>query len=289
MQTLDCSAAQEKGIRLHVLRLDEIHPVVSGNKIFKLQYFLDTVINNTIITFGGAYSNHLVAAAFACQQKKIHCIGIVRGEEPPVLSHTLEQCMHYGMQLRFISRQEYDTKDNPAFIDTLKRTYGNATIIPEGGYGTKGAAGAAFIMQYINDDITHICCAAGTATTAAGLLVNSKPHQQVIAFPVLKGMTDIEKRIYFLTAGKFDARQLHTEKDYHFGGYAKKTPALIQFMNELYAAHTLPTDFAYTGKMMFGVMDLIKKGFFPPHSNICCVHTGGLQGNLSLPENTLTF
>lgn len=289
MQTLDCSVAQDKGIRLHVLRLDEIHPVVSGNKIFKLWHFLDTVINNTIITFGGAYSNHLVAAAFDCQQKKIHCIGIVRGEKPPALSHTLQQCIHYGMQLHFISREAYDTKDNPAFIDTLKNRYGNATIIPEGGYGTKGATGAASIMQYIDDDITHICCAVGTATTAAGLLAGSKAHQQIIAFPVLKGMNDMEKRIHFLTEGKSDTGQLHTEKDYHFGGYAKKTPELTRFMNELYAAYTLPTDFVYTGKMMFGVMDLIKKGAFPPHSNICCVHTGGLQGNLSLPENTLTF
>lgn len=289
MQTLDCSLLQQKRIRLQVLRLDEVHPIVSGNKIFKLHYYLEGINNNTIITFGGAYSNHLVATAFACRQKNIRSIGVVRGEKPATLSHTLQHCLEYGMQLHFVSREAYDKKEDLSFIATLKNIYGDSTIVPEGGYGVEGAAGAADIMKYVPDDTTHICCAAGTATTAAGLLLKCAQHQQIVMFPVLKGMQDIIDRTFFLTEGKFNAGQLKIQYDYHFGGYAKKTPSLIQFMNELYDEHKLPTDFVYTGKMMFGVMDLIKRDCFLPGSLICCVHTGGLQGNLSLPKNTLTF
>jgi 1-aminocyclopropane-1-carboxylate deaminase len=280
---------KEKTVTLTVLRLDEIHPVVSGNKIFKLHYFLDKVKDKTVVTFGGAYSNHLVAAAFACKQKSIDCIGIVRGEEPKQLSHTLQRCIEYGMHLRFISRDEYDKKETEAFITELQNTYGDCSIIPEGGYGSEGALGASLIAGYIADDVTHICCAVGTATTVAGLLLNKKLHQKIIAFPVLKGMDDIEQRIEFLTGLKFNSQQLQVENNYHFGGYAKKTGRLISFMNDLYNEHTLPTDFVYTGKMMYGVMDMIEKDFFAPGCKICCVHTGGLQGNLSLPKNTLTF
>ena len=271
------------------MRLDEIHPIVSGNKIFKLRHFLGIVKDKTVVTFGGAYSNHLVAAAFACKQKSIDCIGIVRGEKPKKLSHTLQQCIEYGMQLHFISRDEYDKKETPGFIDELKNKYGDCIIIPEGGYDTKGAKGAAAIMDYINDDVTHICCAVGTGTTLAGLLSNVKPHQKIIALPALKGLNDIEIRLDLLTEGKFNRQQLQIENDYHFGGYAKKTDGLISFMNDLYNEYQLATDFVYTGKMMYGVMDMIEKDFFYPGSKVCCIHTGGLQGNLSLPKNTLTF
>lgn len=289
MQTVDCKLLQKKHVRLHVLRLDEIHPVISGNKLFKLHYFLENITPGTVVTFGGAYSNHLVATAYACRQQGIACIGIVRGEEPATLSHTLQHCIQYGMKLQFISREAFDKKDHAAFMDTLKSRYGNCTVIPEGGYGKEGAAGAAGIMHYIDDSVTHICCAVGTATTSAGLLLNIKPQQQVIAFPVLKGMNDIEQRIRFLTGRSFNPGLLRIEYNYHFGGYAKKTPGLIRFMNDLYKDQQLPTDFVYTGKMMYGVMDLIAKDVFAAGSKICCVHTGGLQGNLSLSKNTLTF
>lgn len=272
-----------------MLRLDNIHPVISGNKIFKLHYFLDDVINNTIITFGGAYSNHLVATANACKQSGIRCIGIVRGEKPAALSHTLRNCIEYGMQLSFISREEYDKKDTVEFTNRLVNTYGECTIIPEGGFAPLGAMGASCIWDYIDDDVTHICCAVGTATTIAGLLMKAKPHQKIIAVPVLKGFNDIEERIMFLTGGVFNKDQLHIEAGYHFGGYAKKNDTLIDFMNKLYNTHQLPTDFVYTGKMMYAVMEKLEHDFFEEGSKICCVHTGGLQGNESLQKNTLTF
>ena len=282
---------QQKKINLSVLRLDKIHPIISGNKLFKLHYFFEEIPDHstkTIVTFGGAFSNHLVATAFTCKIKNLACVGFVRGEKPNQLSHTLQHCIEYGMQLQFISRQEYDKKESADFIGQLLQQYNNCIIIPEGGYHALGAKGAATIMDFIDDAATHICCATGTATTLAGLLMNAKEQQQIIGFPVLKELTDINRRVSFLT-GAVNKKQLQIQYGYHFGGYAKKTPALIKFMNHLYQQYQLPTDFVYTAKMMYGVLDLIQNNFFAEGSNIVCIHTGGLQGNLSLPTGTLTF
>jgi 1-aminocyclopropane-1-carboxylate deaminase len=282
---------QSKDVTLSVLRLDKIHPVISGNKLFKLHYFLEQAQQNNIqkvVTFGGAFSNHLVATAYACNLHHLQSAGIVRGEMPAELSHTLSDCIQYGMQLKFISRQEYNNKDTEDFIDLIKNEFGESIIIPEGGYHFLGAKGAGLIMTYIQDSITHICCACGTATTMAGLLTNKKDHQQIIGIPVLKGMTDIEERIQFLTGKKVN-KQVHIESGYHFGGYAKKNSTLITFMNDVYSEFQLPTDFVYSAKMLYGIFDMINKNYFPKGSQIVCIHTGGLQGNLSLPETALTF
>ena len=282
----------QKGITLAVLRLDKIHPIISGNKLFKLQYLLQDAVQTPeqkVITFGGAYSNHLVATAYACRQNNLSCIGIVRGERPAQLSHTLQDCLQFGMELHFISRQEYNKKEQTDFLAELKKQWGAAIIIPEGGYHPLGAKGAAAIMNYIADNTTHIACATGTATTLAGLVAAAKPHQQVLAFPALKDCTDTLEQLAFLNASPPKSQQLHIEPAYHFGGYAKHTATLIDFMNQLYNQYQLPTDFVYTAKMMYGVLDLIQNDFFKPGSNIVCVHTGGLQGNLSLQKNLLTF
>ncbi|MES2431836.1 MAG: pyridoxal-phosphate dependent enzyme [Bacteroidota bacterium] len=282
----------QKNLSLSILRTDKIHPIISGNKLFKLHYFLDEALvsnHKMIITFGGAYSNHLAATAYACKLSKLRCIGIVRGEEPKQLSHTLQQCINEGMQLKFVSRDVYSQKDSSDFIEALKMEFGNAIFVPEGGYSPLGARGASLIMDLIPQNITHICCAVGTATTISGLLLNKKRHCRIIAIPVLKDMHDIKDRINFLTDAGVNFDSLDILSDYHFGGYAKKTEELIDFMNDLYNLHQLPTDFVYTAKMMYGIFDQIKNDHFPPGSNIMCIHTGGLQGNLSLPDGTLIF
>ncbi len=282
----------DAGIKISVLRLDKIHPVISGNKLFKLHYYIEEAISTgkkSLVTFGGAYSNHLVAAAYACKMKGIKSIGIVRGERPLQLSHTLLECMHLQMKLHFISREAYKDKDKPLSISQLKENFKHSIIVPEGGYGIAGAKGAALIMHAVPADATHICCAVGTGTTVAGLLMGARGNQQIIAFPVLKGMNDLSASMQFLTENKLPLSQLYTAPDYHFGGYAKSNAALFHFMNTMFALHQLPLDFVYTGKMMYGVFDLIKKGFFPKGSNIVCVHTGGLQGNRSLQKTVLTF
>lgn len=283
----------EKQVRVAVLRLDKIHPVVSGNKLFKLHYFLKEAAastHKTMVTFGGAYSNHLAATAYACRVLHIKSIGIVRGEKPEQLSPTLKQCLQDGMQLDFISRKEYAEKDDPAMLNRLTAAYGNCTVVPEGGYHAKGAKGAALIMDLIKDDsYTHICIASGTATTLAGLIMASDPAQSVMSFPVLKGITDNKARIKALTAMAGELDNLQVFNDYHFGGYAKKTEQLIGFMNHCWLHYRLPLDFVYTAKMLYGVIDNIRKDTFNKGSKILCIHTGGLQGNKSLPLNSLLF
>ena len=291
-QNISTELFDQKQISLSVLRLDLIHNVVSGNKLYKLHFFLQDALKQSaegIITFGGAFSNHLVATAFACREAGLKSLAIVRGEQPKLLSHTLKACMEYGMQLKFVSRQAYDQKESPVCLKELKADYENYLLVPEGGYHPLGAAGAKLIMDLIDPDTTHICCAVGTATTGAGLLLGLKEKQQVILIPVLKNMQDLEQRISFLTNHSFTPEQFKVMPDYHFGGYAKKTLELIDFMNLMYEKHRLPTDFVYTGKMLFAIMDSIKKDYFPAGSKIVCIHTGGLQGNLSLPSGTLVY
>lgn len=280
-----------KKTSVSILRLDKIHPVVSGNKLFKLHYFLQEAgasSHKTILTFGGAYSNHLVATAYACLAAGLKSIAIVRGEQPVVLSPTLQQCIKYGMHLKFISREEYDSKEEAFFKNDLINEFGDCTIVPEGGYHINGAKGAALIWKLIPPyTYSHIFTATGTATTLAGVLLGSA-SEKIVSVPVLKGMTDIEDRISFCgAAGKIG--QLQILNNYHFGGYAKKTPELLTFMNSIWNKYQLPTDFVYTAKMMYAVFDQIKNDCFASGANLLCLHTGGLQGNLSLPKQTLLF
>jgi 1-aminocyclopropane-1-carboxylate deaminase len=280
------------GIELSVLRLDLIHPIISGNKLFKLFYFLqdaEKFAHKQIITFGGAYSNHLVATASACKLAGLKSIGIVRGEKPVQLSHSLQNCIEHGMQLKFISRQSSDQEEEVGFRQSLLKEFGEAIIIPEGGYHSIGTKGASLIMDYIDETTTHICCALGTATTVAGLLSVVKKDQQIIAVPVLKGLKDINERISFLTSDPTAINAMQILEGYHFGGYARHSSKLLSFMNSLYNEYQLRTDFVYTAKMFFAIFDSINKHQFPKGSKIVCIHTGGLQGNLSLPVNSLIF
>lgn len=291
VQTLHDDLFGRKGITVDVVRLDKIHPVVSGNKLFKLYYFLQEARQSkhrTILTFGGAYSNHLVATAFACREYGLTSIAVVRGERPPLLSATLQHCLDYGMQLKFISRDQYARKEEQAFLSHLLQEFGACTIVPEGGYHPTGAKGAALINQVAPGSYSHVCTAVGTATTMAGLLLNSS-NNSVIAVPVLKGMTDIPERIDFLCENTIAKTRLHILHDYHFGGYAKKNTELTGFMNHLWQQHQLPTDFVYTAKLFFAVYHKIQTDYFAAGSKILCLHTGGLQGNQSLPAGTLLF
>jgi len=289
------SLFNEKGIVAAVLRLDKIHPVISGNKWFKLQYYIKEATEQQkkrIVTFGGAYSNHIVATAAACKLNGLASAGIIRGEEPPVFSPTLMQAKEYGMELYFISREDYSGKKVPGKL--LNKEY---YFIPEGGYGKNGAEGAADILNYAKKDFTYCCCAAGTGAMMAGLINASLPHQKIIGISVLKN--NFESDSPEVTKGRMEenVRSLvHNEQkewqiihDYHFGGYAKHKPSLINFMNEFYRHTNIPSDFVYTGKLFYAIADLVKINFFPPGSNLLLIHSGGLQGNVSLNKGTLIF
>lgn len=280
-------------IELFIARLDLIHPIVSGNKLFKLHYFIESCkqqSKNKIITFGGAYSNHLAATAFYAKEMGITSVGLVRGEESIELSHTLKQCKEYGMELEFLPRESYKKQTDP-FSNLINEftDHEEAIIIPEGGYHPLGALGASLIMHPIKEmKADYVCTAVGTATTLAGLSMQASTQQHIIAIPVLKNLNDLNDRLTYLSNG-VEYQQPVIFNDYHFGGYAKKTESLLTFMNDIYKQYQIPTDFVYTGKMLFGVFDLIQKGFFKKGSKIICIHTGGLQGNLSLDTKTLLF
>ncbi|MEQ1553312.1 MAG: 1-aminocyclopropane-1-carboxylate deaminase [Ferruginibacter sp.] len=279
----------QKGVQVFVLRLDKIHNTISGNKFFKLYYYQQECLqteHKTLLTFGGAFSNHLAATAYSCKINGLKSIGIIRGEAPKILSHTLQACEADGMRFHFMSRNDYKNKLQ---IEAIKLKFGDCTIVPEGGFGKLGANGASLIFDYLKDkNVSHICTAVGTATTLSGLLQTSSHLQKIIAVPVLKNMIDIEERILELT-GKSFPKKLDIFFDFHFGGYAKHNNELTNFMNKLYLQFLLPTDFVYTAKMMYAVFNKIENNYFVKGSKIVCIHTGGLQGNLSLPTGTLIF
>jgi len=273
---------QEKNIQFDVLRLDKIHPVISGNKWFKLKYYLDNFNAgnyNGIMSFGGAWSNHIVATACACYLKKIKSIGIIRGEKPPHLSTTLREASNYEMDLRFISRDKYTKKNSAEFLESIKKEFPGYFIIPEGGAGKEGEKGAGEIPQYADGkNYTHIACAIGTGTMFNGIREAASANQNILGIVALKGW-NVEK----------ETNNTEMILDYHFGGYAKYNQALLDFMNDFFSRTKTPTDFVYTGKLAFALFDLIKKDHFPPASKILMIHSGGLQGNDSLQKGSLIF
>jgi 1-aminocyclopropane-1-carboxylate deaminase len=278
--------AKEQEVSLYVLRLDKVHPVISGNKIFKLGDYLEEAIaagKTHIITFGGAWSNHIVATAAACKMLGLKCTGYIRGEEPKNWSATLREAADYGMQFKFIDRETYRLEKRN-FITGNDDIY----VIPEGGYGVPGALGASAILNSCHDaHFSHICCAAGTGTMAAGLALNTKPGEHVIAVSALKNNIQLEDDIRSLTGDMAPLPVLL--HDYHFGGFAKYDSGLISFMNQLYTSTGIPTDFVYTGKLFFAVNDLVQQNYFPAGSRVLIIHSGGLQGNSSLSKGTLIF
>ena len=278
------AASIEKQIEVSILRIDKLHPVISGNKWFKLRFYLEEakqLQKKTIVTFGGAYSNHIIATAAACKLNNLKSIGIIRGESN-YLSPTLLQAKEYGMQLIFISRENYKEKKTSVELITDENHF-----INEGGYGEKGMKGAVTILDYCEKkNFTHICCAVGTGTMLAGLVKASLPGQSVIGISVMKNNFELEENVTSLLPEKNNFRILH---DYHFGGYAKHQPRLIEFINEFYRQTHIPSDFVYTGKLFYAVNDLIEKKFFPAGSKVLVIHSGGLQGNASLGKRTLIF
>ena len=282
---------QQQGVAVEVLRLDRLHPGVSGNKWFKLKdYLADATLQGkgVLLTFGGAFSNHIAATAAACRETGLKCIGVIRGERAPTLSHTLQQAEANGMDLYFTSRAAYKTKQLPPEI-WERYLQEEVYIINEGGYGVKGRTGAQSILDYCpRERYTHIVAACGTGTTLAGLVAAAGPGQSVTGVPVLKNYTAMAEVINALLPPDLHTRYTLVH-DYHFGGYAKYTPALIVFMNRWYEETGIPSDFVYTGKLFYAVDDLIAKGYFPSGSRILVVHSGGLQGNDSLPKGTLIF
>jgi len=275
-------------LQVDVLRLDEIHPIVSGNKWFKLKYYLQNAQVNhkeTIASFGGPYSNHLVALAFASKEYNLKSIGYVRSNEDEPITPTLQEAMNYGMDLKFLGRNNFQVFKN----ELLQNNQTNGTyFVDEGGYGTLGAKGAATILSNEKtNSYSHIICAVGTGTMMAGLINAAKPNQHVIGIPVLKNEATIRDEItQLITIKKIPFTVLH---DFHLGGYAKTNQAQFDFMNLLWQTEKIPTDIIYTSKLFMAVKSLMDTNYFSPAAKILIIHSGGLQGNRSLPAGTLLF
>lgn len=267
-------------VRVLIKREDMNHPFVSGNKWWKLKYNLEEAAklkHTTLLTFGGAFSNHIYATAAAAQELGLKSIGIIRGEETLPLNSTLTFAKSKGMQLQYISRDAYRKKNEPEFIQTLHEQFGNFYLIPEGGTNELAVKGTTEFAQTLGTDFDYVCCAAGTGGTLAGLIQGLKDEKTILGFPVLKGGDFLKDEIEKLLPAKYNNWQLFT--DYHFGGYAKRNPILLNFMKSFQQNHNIQLDQIYTSKAMFGLFDLIEKGFFTPGSSIMFIHTGGLQGN----------
>ena len=275
---------EEKKVELFIKREDKIHSFVSGNKFRKLKYnILETkrLQEKTLLTFGGAFSNHILATAVAGKIAGLETIGVIRGDElgndlQKTLANnsTLKQAHKNGMQFHFVSRESYREKTTESFINSLRNTFGNFYLIPEGGTNDLAIKGCEEILTNGDDKFDNVCVAVGTGGTISGLINSAKSHQKVIGFPALKGgflQQEIE--------GFIDEKEnWNLISDYNFGGYAKYNESLISFINQFCAETNIPLDPIYTGKMLFGIVDLIKKDYFSENSKILIIHTGGLQG-----------
>lgn len=270
---------EERDITLCIKREDTIHPLVSGNKYRKLKYNLveaQRLGKKGLLTFGGAFSNHIVATAYAGQQAGLATLGIIRGEELAdnwMGNPTLDMAAEHGMQFHFISRKEYREKDNPVFLEKLIAIFGDFYVLPEGGTNTLAVKGCREILKTSDTEFDFICCAVGTGGTLAGLINSAHPNQTVLGFPVLKGNFLKQDILKFASNENWEL-----VPDYHFGGYAKMDLRLIDFINSFKKDTQIALDPIYTGKMLLGILDKVRQGFFERGSRILAIHTGGLQG-----------
>lgn len=279
IEPIDHPILKQKKINFSILREDLIHPSISGNKYRKLKYNLIKAKElgyTKIITFGGAYSNHIAATAAAANLNTMECIGFIRGEEVEKLidsNPTLCFAKNQGMEFKFLSREAYRLKDTPEFIQALKQQYPEYYIIPEGGTNDLAIQGCEEILHSACNEYQYICCAVGTGGTITGLINSSLKEQTVLGFPALKGEFFSEEICKLTIKRNF---QLMTS--YHFGGYGKVSEELVIFINSFKSQTNIQLDPIYTGKMVYGLFDLIEKDFFPFHTTILAIHTGGLQG-----------
>ncbi len=283
--SLQFDLPRDEKVELDCLRLDQMHPFVSGNKWFKLKHHLEAALSHgkhELLSFGGAYSNHLHALAYAGQQCGLKTRALVRGEAPKELSPTLQDCKKWGMQIEWVSREDYSALAGLQARDSLVETYPDAWVIPEGGEGEEGVAGVRDLFTELSDSgdfkYDYICCPVGSGTTLAGIVAADIPEVRCIGFSALKGAHDLESRVENLLAGSPSRTSWQICHEYHFGGFAKMNPRLRDFISSIHTQTELMLDPVYTGKTLFGLMEWLHQGRLPAQSKVLFVHTGGLQG-----------
>jgi 1-aminocyclopropane-1-carboxylate deaminase len=269
----------EKQVTLAIKREDLLHPYISGNKYRKLKYNLleaNKMGCHTILTFGGAFSNHIAATAYAAKEKEFSSIGIIRGEELRETwrqNTTLLKAHEDGMVFKFVSREDYRKKEESEFIGDLRKEFGEFYLVPEGGTNKLAIKGCEEILASGDEQFDFICTSVGTGGTLGGLINSSFPHQKALGFSSLKGdfLKEGIKKIS-------NNNRWELISEYHFGGYAKISQELIHFINDFKVQTDIPLDPIYTGKMIFGLLDMVKHDIFAKGTKILAIHTGGLQG-----------
>lgn len=286
----------QKNINLYVLREDLNHPEISGNKWRKLKYNLKEAKEkgiDTILTFGGAFSNHIAATAAAGRGFGFKTIGIIRGDQILPLNQTLQLAQDNGMIFKYISREQYreNNKYENSFSEDLKKEFGHFYMVPEGGSNTLAVKGCTEIMENININYDIVCSSCGTGGTLAGIIASVPNNKQVLGFPALKGGAFLKEDIQQLLSAytnKLNCKVENTDwkliTDYHFGGFAKVKPRLVDFIRDFKNDHNILLDFIYTGKMLYGLYELIRDSNQFDNKTIVVVHTGGIQGNKGFEE-----
>ena len=279
----------ENKIKLFIKREDLTDKFISGNKWYKLKYNLieaEKLGYKTLLTFGGAFSNHIYATAFAGKKFGFNTIGIIRGEEHLPLNPTLKSAKENGMLLEYLDRKSYRNKYDKDLINKLKNQYGDFYLIPEGGTNELAVKGCTEIIDSIDMNFDFICTPCGTGGTLAGLILGLNSKSYALGFSVLKGGDFLYDNVINLLKfyHKEELNNWQINLDYHFGGYAKINSELIAFCNEFKSKYNIPVEPIYTGKMFFGIFDLIKQNFFPQNTKILAIHSGGLQGLKGLEQ-----
>ena len=278
-QPIHLPLLKEKQVSLSIKREDLIHPFISGNKYRKLKYNIIAAKSqgfNTLLTFGGAYSNHIAATAYAGKLSGIKTVGVIRGEELVekwTENPTLKLASTHGMQFKFVDRETYRNKEKLEVLSSLKEEFGQYYLLPEGGTNSLAIRGCEEILTPQDASFNYVCCAMGTGGTLSGIIRASSPKQQVLGFPALKGdflKEDIRKFVH--------KENWTLQTEYHFGGYAKVSRELISFINDFKRKTHILLDPVYTGKMLFGLFDMITNDYFVAGTKILVIHTGGLQG-----------
>ncbi len=279
-----------------IKRLDLLHPEINGNKYFKLKYNIEKVLQSehkTMLTFGGAHSNHIHATAAAGKLFGFKTIGIIRGEElenEAKYSPTLKFAKQCGMQLEFVMRSAYTEKETDEFKSWLHDQFGSFFLVPEGGSNFLGVNGCLEILsEQDKNNFDIITCACGTGATLAGIVLALKPHQRALGFSVLKNGSwlkeEVLKHIRFFLMNDELANEFSDKfeiiTDYDFGGYAKWNDELISFIENFETQHNVPLEQVYTGKMMFGIVDILTKKKMYGGKKILAIHSGGLQGKMT--------
>lgn len=282
---------KDKQVELFIKRDELIHPVIQGNKWRKLKYNLLQALKeqqSTLLSFGGAYSNHLHALAAAGNLLGIKTIGIIRGEATHPLNPCLQDMQNWGMQLEFIKRIDYREKTSDKFINHLKDKFGRFYLIPEGGNNPQGFKGCAELLDELQDNYNIICCEVGSGTMLSSLITyNKNAAIEFLGFSIMKNKSlekDIEKNLHNSPLNHLITTPWKINHDYHFNGYARTSKELNQFINDFKLEHNIQLEPVYSGKMLYGILELAAKNYFKPGTKILAIHGGGLQGLRGFPE-----